>query len=290
MTNKSYGFVILHYLAFDMTKECLSKLLDKFSNYDIHIVVVDNASPNKSGEKLKELYKEKKQIDIILNDKNEGFARGNNLGYRYLNEHYNLDYIIVMNNDILIEQKEFLDLIDESYIRHNYAVLGPDIYGLYLNEHQNPWALKGYDKKRVSEDYSVYNKVSKHPFYYFLRRETVGKLFNMKEKSNVQTDLWKKYREDIVLQGSCFVFSRNFISLMKECFYSETFLYMEEYILYYLCNKKGLKMVYDPNLKVVHLQNVSTRLGFNSEYKRFKMFMINMANSSKVFLDLMKEE
>lgn len=77
---------------------------------------------------------------------------------------------------------------------------------------------------------------------------------------------------------------------MKECFYDKTFLYMEEYILYYLCQKNKLKMVYDPSLKVVHLQNVSTKQGFNSEYKRYKMFMSNMGNSLKAFLDLMKED
>ena len=75
-----FGFVVLHYMAYDMTVECVSTLIQHFGDQNIKIVVVDNASSNGSGKMLASKYQDDCRVEVILNPQNEGFARGNNVG------------------------------------------------------------------------------------------------------------------------------------------------------------------------------------------------------------------
>ena len=132
------AFVVLHYMAYDMTRRCVDTLLENFGAEDIHIIVVDNASSNGSGHKLKNDFSENARVCVLLNEENKGFARGNNTGYRYALKEYDPDYVIVMNNDVIIRQRSFLKRIEAIYKRTHFAVLGPDIINPYAKKHQNP--------------------------------------------------------------------------------------------------------------------------------------------------------
>ena len=72
-------FVILHYLSEKMTIECIDQLEKIKGTSDINIVVVDNASANGSGKRLKERYEKTSYCTVLLNAENMGFAKGNNV-------------------------------------------------------------------------------------------------------------------------------------------------------------------------------------------------------------------
>lgn len=60
------AFVILHYQAIEMTIKCINSLYKTFDISENFIVVVDNASPNKSGNELKNIYiKYSPEINVI---------------------------------------------------------------------------------------------------------------------------------------------------------------------------------------------------------------------------------
>ena len=229
---KKYGFVILHYLAYDMTVECISKLLDKFKKYDMHIVIVDNASKNQSGKKLKEKYLKESLVTVIENIENLGFAKGNNVGYQYLIDRYDMDYIIVMNNDILIEQKEFLDLIDIIYLERPFDILGPDIFCPKIQIHQNPSREKGLTKEELLELHESKSRFLNHPMYYYFRHLIFGNIKRLLKRDQTERRPdYTKNSETSVLHGACYIFSKNYIRSRKNCFAPETFMYMEEDIL-----------------------------------------------------------
>lgn len=50
------------------------------------IIIVDNCSPNGSGKQLEKMYSKCINITVIINEENQGFAKGNNLGYQYIKE------------------------------------------------------------------------------------------------------------------------------------------------------------------------------------------------------------
>ncbi len=286
-----YGFVILHYMAYEMTVECVSNLLHYFEKDNIKIVVVDNASSNGSGKQLAEFYDSNNTVEVLLGLKNDGFARGNNLGYCYLKENYQPEYIIVMNNDVLIEQDDFLKKIDEIYKKTGFAVLGPDIYCPTAKKHQNPAHLKGFDRNEVQQLYTTISKYCTHPAFYYYKKETFGKLKRkiIKEPKNVDTIDRSKAMENVVLHGACYIFSLDFIKQRTNCFCPDTFLYMEEDILHYECMKKGLKMLYSPYIKVKHLEDVSTNASIKSGIKKFMMKNNEMKTSIMIFLKIMDE-
>lgn len=291
--NKKYGFVVLHYLAYDMTCRCVDTILEKFGNHEISIVVVDNASANGSGAQLKERYKNQTQVSILLNNINFGFARGNDIGFQYLTENFKPDYIIVMNNDVLIEQDDFLHKIDEIYAEKAFDILGPDIYCTASAIHQNPISLSSeYDFYSLKKRIKYLQRLHKNfDFFYFFDRLRGTIIYHYRKHFEHKTKmaLYKEPHDRALLHGACYIFSSSFIKKKNVPFNPATFLYVEEEILYFESIRDGITMVYSPQIVVQHLEDVASNLAYKTEKNKTKMKTDSQLKSSKVLLDLYKE-
>ena len=73
-----FAFVILHYNVLEETEKCIESIKTRCDADDYAIIVVDNKSPNDSGSILNKKYADDTKVAVILNDKNLGFANGNN--------------------------------------------------------------------------------------------------------------------------------------------------------------------------------------------------------------------
>lgn len=243
------------------------------------IVVVDNGSPNKSGEVLKQKYGDHKQIEVIMNSSNAGFARGNNLGFDFVRNKYKPKFIIVMNNDILIEQENFLERIESVYQETKFDVLGPDILSVLTGEHQNPMCLRMPSYKKFMSWYEDTIYKCNHPYVSYLRwkiRSYAERVLNkvLGRKSNAKSEEVKNGEEMVinpVLQGACYIFGPKFVKRREYCFNPSTLFYGEEWILYQECVLQGMKTIYDPALKVLHLQGETTRKNFKTDFARYKL-------------------
>ncbi|MCQ2974932.1 MAG: glycosyltransferase [Bacteroidales bacterium] len=308
-TNIKIGFVILHYQAFDMTIKCVDNLLYKFSSKNIIIVLIDNASPNKSCIDLCNKYQNNEIVKIIQSDINLGFAKGNNLGYDYLKSNYNLDFMIVMNSDVIINQDDFIEKIYEIYNKNDFAVLGPSIFAPSISLYQNPGPLKFANiqqtkqfikryKKFIINDYKNYYLLKilhylvfwwAKPIYKFIFKNKTTK-YNVKNQPNLtQIKSIKNINEveNSVLCGACYIFSKDFIDNRNYCFYPKTFLYFEEQILAYQCNKLSLKMLYSPNIEVIHYLDVSSEQSDDNKRNRYLNMWRHNIKSAKIYLDLL---
>lgn len=97
--------IILNWNGLEDTIECLESLKKiTYPNYEV--IVVDNGSEGDDVEVLRERYRD--YIHIIQNEKNYGFARGNNVGIRYAMDK-GTDYVLLLNNDTAV----VLDFLDE---------------------------------------------------------------------------------------------------------------------------------------------------------------------------------
>ena len=276
-----------------MTYECVSTLLKNFGTLAIQIVVVDNASVNGSGHQLQKTFLAQKNVHIILNEKNEGFARGNNIGYDYA-KRFSPDFIIVMNNDVLIHDKEFIKKIESIYKEEQFAVLGPDIYNPKTKKHQNPLYLAGNSKENVIRMRTRLQKELPHfAFHYYKNKivsplkQCIKKIFFPSKRTLLHIDRTKAY-ENPVLQGACYIFSKNFMDTRDYAFYPETFLYFEEDILHLQCWQQGLKMIYSPLLTVEHLEDVSTNMILKTNLAKERMKAENLIHSMGEFITLCK--
>jgi len=69
-----------------------------------------------------------RKIVLIRNDKNYGFAEGNNIGIRYTLKAHNPDYVLLLNNDTVVKS-DFLDeLVKASQKDEAAGFVGPLIY------------------------------------------------------------------------------------------------------------------------------------------------------------------
>lgn len=289
-------YIILHYMVLEETMNCIDSIKSKLS-YDntnkVKIIIVDNKSPNGTGIDLKKMYKDDELVDVLINNENSGFARGNNLGYKYAKEKYNPDFLIVMNNDVEIISENFETRLSEVYKNELFHILGPDIFSTTYSIHQNPKRLHSYTRDEVV---SLNEKFKKNltpniklRIKCFLKSNKVLRNLVYKNRNNKnKIDYTKKY-SSVPLHGSCLIVSRLFMEKEDVLFNPNTFFYYEMEILDYYCNQKGYKTIYDPELKVLHHQNVSTNVVYNNMLK--KTIFSNKCNfeSTKVFIDLIDE-
>lgn len=306
------SFVILNYKTYAEAAACVNSILDTQDYEDIRIVVVDNGSANGSVEWLEHAYKETEKVHVIALEKNLGFAKGNNAGIQYAKEHFDPDFIVAANSDILFEQKDYCRKLVEIYERQRYDLLGGDIVDASRTQHFNPvarersytltymrkqvlvsWAksvmfrmIKIFHlKKAVAGHYGIveneHGEDVKDGSKNLTTREVEGK--SVAADSRIEQEL-----TGVLLHGCCLVFSRDFFREL-DGFYDQTFLYAEEEILYYLSMKKGMTVLYTPRIVCVHKEAVST----NSIVKDFcdaKIFYFtHITKSYRRFLKLMQE-
>lgn len=296
---KKVTFVILHYMALEETKECVASILNNVDYDNYKIVIVDNKSPNNTGIKLKEIYFNNNQITVILSDKNLGFAQGNNLGYKYAKETLKSDFVILINNDTIIKQSEFINIALDMFNKESYYVLGPDIISTQgENLHQNPVRLVGVTKKELKRrirnikiKYAIkcfiFNTKSEKLFEKF--NVILKKLIKIKKEDNVNRYYLEK-RENVQLHGACIILSSLYIENFDYAFYPKTYMYMEEDILYYLCKKNRFKTIYNPEMKIYHKEDASTDMLIKSNIKKVIFVLKHSKNSAKVLYELMNEK
>lgn len=285
-----FGFVILHYMATEMTIEAVDQLLKNFSDFNIEIVIVDNASPNQSGVYLKKHYSAIENVSVLLNKTNLGFANGNNVGADYLERTYSPDFMIVLNNDVLIEQSNFLVNIVNIDSAYHFDVLGPDIYNPITRRHQSPLRTSILTSKDFKMQQALLKKQERLFEFYYYRHLTLGKVRDAvtHQKSVVPAEVsWKRIHENVPLHGACYIFSRHYLDSQPSIFSPKTFLYYEEEILFAICQQEGLKILYDPEVQVCHLEDVATNIAFQTKLKRAKMKNHEMLKSINVLLDLL---
>ena len=288
MKKLTFGFVILHYQAFDMTVESVETIKANFDISDKYIVIVDNQSPNGSGELLLKKYINDSNIKVILASGNLGFANGNNLGYDYLKANFDVDFIIVMNNDVLIKQENFFQSIIEIYNKEKFAVLGPDVYCPKAEIHQNPFRLTSIGKNEFKKMFFV--ERIKKILGYSLFMKLVYPILNRNRKRNIQdNDNYKNELLNPVLHGSCFIFSKDFINKRKYCFNPQTYMFFEENILHFECMKAGLKLFYSPKIQILHMEDVSTDMVFKKNVQKENWKIKHSVNSMKVYRKLLVE-
>ena len=106
------------------TIECLESL-KKITYPNYGVIVVDNGSEGNDVEVLREKFGD--YIYLIENDKNYGFAAGNNIGIRKAMNR-GADYVLLLNNDTVVAP-DFLDeLIEVASGDAKNGITGPNVY------------------------------------------------------------------------------------------------------------------------------------------------------------------
>ena len=274
-------FVILNFNLFNETVNCITSICNNLDTLSFHIIVVDNASKNGVGEKLKQFYKDNTFVTVLQNLTNEGFARGNNLGITKARTLLP-KFICCLNNDTILEQKDFFVTLNQYYEKDHPAIIGPKI------------VLKDGRTQHV-------NKVLQSIKYYknqmegLENKETSFRTIKEKLLQNriiyELNFLRKKYRNekhseftDVILHGCCLIFTPVFFDKL-DGFDNRTFLYAEEQLLYVSLMKNELHNKYCPYIRIRHLEDMSTKSISKSSKERIAFINKNTVLSLRILID-----
>lgn len=138
MKEPSVSILVLNWNGKEVLKKCLSSLL-KLTNYkNFKIIVVDNASADGSVEMVKKEFG--KKVDLIINKQNLGFVKGNNIGIKYVIKKYKPDYVLLLNNDTEIVDKDWLKkLVVTAEAEKKIGIIGPR---LIFPNGRNQWCAR----------------------------------------------------------------------------------------------------------------------------------------------------
>lgn len=114
--------VIVSWNAKAYLLRCIESVLEQTvrASHSIQIIVVDNASQDGSAEAVAERFP---GVTLIVNERNYGFARANNIGIRASDG----DYLCLINSDVVVRDECFARSI--AYMEKHPAIglLGPRI-------------------------------------------------------------------------------------------------------------------------------------------------------------------
>ena len=240
------AIVVLNYLNYADTIECVDSIL-KMKYSLCGIVIVDNASYNGAYQKLKAVYKNRNGIHIIKTQTNLGYAKGNNCGISYARKRLKADYVLVVNNDTVFIDKEYIKKLVKSY-KKGIGVIGGKII------------LKGKCEQPPMVNYLGF----KDSILRYLNRLSLqfGSSFEFPAKSG---------RPTTILHGCALMFTPDFFEKYKG-FYKRTFLYGEEAILYLMCKCKGLEQKYVHEAVIFHKEDQSSMMSFQNDNETLEKY------------------
>ena len=235
---KDLAIVILNYNTYEMTLDLVNSLNRICPKESCSIIVVDNASPNESAQKLQDNAIKTNLFTFIKSEKNGGYAAGNNVGLKYAVEQ-GFTYSLVLNNDIEIDSyQQIQNMIDLMSSNPQIGAVSPRIIG--KDGKKDPPI---YFKKPSFWDLSLGIKENNRQRYAFDENRLV---------------------QIYAPRGSCMLLKNE--ALKKIDFMDEyTFLYYEEPILAERLSKMGFECWLCGTSCVVHNHAVTISKSINKK-------------------------
>jgi GT2 family glycosyltransferase len=246
MTKKLISVIIVNWNGLVYLEPCLNSLAKaKVPGHGLEIVLVDNASNDSSVSFIKKNYP---KVKLVKNNKNEGFAEANNIGFHASKG----EYVLFLNNDTKVTPaflKELLKVVESD----------PNIAG-------------AQSRIRLMDEPTLLDSVGA-----FLTRSGFLYHYGIAKKDS------PKYQKQIKVfsaKGACMFFKRHVLEKIlvdNELFDSSYFAYFEETDLCHRVWLAGYSIVFAPNSIIYHKMGGTSALMKNS-YIQFHSFK-NRINS-----------
>jgi GT2 family glycosyltransferase len=252
---ESIVIITVNYRGADSTALFLESASQLECFKSAHVIVVENGSCDGSAERLRPLVAQLDNVELLESAINRGYFGGANWALQqYLTRGSRTDWVIICNNDILFDDRQFLSKLFKRE-PENAQVIAPAIIARLTGLDCNPFLRKrltamqlrryrfwysNYYLTWIMQLLSPYVRILRHLFYFW----------RPKPQS-------KKCERIYAAHGSFLIFSRAYFDAggyVDDGF----FLYAEEFSVAEICLRLGLRVVYDPDLRVWHYGNRAT--------------------------------
>ena len=235
------------------TKEMLKGLLCSIKN-DIslqpfikELVVVDNASTDGTDTMITHDFPE---VLLIKNSENKGFAAAANTGIAHTTGHY----ILLLNSDTIIIKGEIFKMLEFMAAQKDVGICGPQL----VYDNMKPQRSFAYRPNMIIEF------IPKSVLEFFLPSRYANK--NRIYTAPVDVDS---------LIGAALMISRNAFNVTGG-FDERFFFFLEETDLCLRVRENGLRIVFLPDVKIVHFQGktvkqswINGRIEYNISLHKF---------------------
>ncbi len=225
------SIIILNWNGREHLETCLQSVLSQ-SYKQFRVIVVDNGSDDGSVDFVKKNYPD---IEIIINNKNLGFAEGNNIGIRRVLKDKNIRFIATLNNDTEVKVDWLEALITLIKTDDNIGAVSSKML----------W----FDKRDVIDSTGD----------YFLPRTLKVVTRGYKEKDTGQYD---REEECLAARAGAALYRRDMledIRLGTDFFDKKFFAYIEDIDLSIRARLRGWKIMYAPHAVVYHKVAATTK-------------------------------
>lgn len=243
------AIIIVNWNGKEILRDCLKSLRrTDYPNYKV--IVVDNGSTDGSASMVE---KEFPEVDLICNEQNLGFVKANNIGMRHALKH-NSAYVLLLNNDTIITQKDWLKRMVE-VARANPEV---GIVGLKL------LFPDGRTQRIILRTYIPYDP---RELILGVKKEDCTQPLGFRGSGNSRGFWVSEYNEVYeveLVSAACMLIKREVISkigLLDEVFHPH---FGEEFDYCLRAKKAGFKVMFTGRSSVVHIASSSFRMRYSS--------------------------
>lgn len=195
----------------------------------------------------------RKNLILIENDNNYGFAEGNNIGIRFALNKLNPDYILLLNNDVVVDTLFLNELINVAENDAQIGILGPTVY-----EYKNPQEIQSAGAK----------------IYW-----NTGEAVNLRSHKNKYSD----EPEDVDSVIGCALLAKSELFYKIGYLNKDYFAYLEETEWCVRAHKAGYRIVHVPKGKIWHKGGATSNkiTGFTLYHHTRNKFWFMKKHSSK---------
>lgn len=254
------SIILVNYNVFEDIKVCIQNIYDHLDGLNFEIIVVDNCSADRNINSINDLFPEVKPIFL---DTNFGFGYANNIGMKSAKG----NYLLLLNPDIIIQDKSIQVLFETIRSGRNIGVVGPVQYkpGTGLEYYYTFFP-------------SLYSRFMQE-FGFYMKTKRMKKRFFDFLDNNVKAG--RPFKVDWVIGSSMMIPKEIFLKTggFDEAF----FLFEEETEWQYRLSKIGYEVLMVPGAKVLHNHHSSTsKIGI--------MFVLFQEFRSRIIFDIKRSE
>lgn len=221
---KKTSIIIPTWNTAQITKKCVDTINTFIPGQEI--IVVDNGSEDDTVVVLNKI----KNVKIIKNGTNLGFAKANNIGLKSSNS----DYIVFMNSDIELIDKSLIEMVNYLKDNQNVGIIGPK----FLNPDKTPQAS-------VFPPQTCLNAFKE---FWLGKKETYSKYIPKGDSPTIVN----------YLSGGCIATSKKYFKQIG-AWNEKYFFYFEDMDLCRQVTKNGKQIVYYPKCQIIHRHGASGR-------------------------------